>query len=285
MKNYLLAFGAACLLLACQSEGGDTKKIVARVKDKVLYEEDLQSVVTPGTPPQDSAQLVKRYIDLWVRKQLLLQKALQETEIDEKSLNRKVEDYRNSLILFEFEQQYLSRNLDTLITQAELDSFYREHQEDFRLQEPLVQVRFVELPVESKQLDVIRRAIKSNKKEDLSRLKSVCLQYAFSCSLNDSTWVPLRQVIMNTSFAEEEAPTRLLQKGQLWEKTTEVGASLLFIKDILPAGAVAPLEYVKDRMKEMIYNRRRIQTIQRLEEDIYAEAKQKKLFEIYENNH
>lgn len=284
MRKYLLVLGTAFFLMACQPESSSTKKIVARVKDKVLYEEDLKAVVPQGVAPQDSTLLVRRYIDQWVRKQLLLQQALQEIEIDEKALNRKVEDYRNSLILFEFEQQYLEKSLDTLITQAEIDSFYREHQEEFKLQEPLVQVRLVELPKESKQVEEIKRAIKSNDEEELSRLKSFCLQYALSCSLNDSTWVPLRQVIMATPFAEEENPAQLLQKGRVWEKNTASGWALLFIKDFLPAGAVAPPEHVEDRIKEMIYNRRRIQAIQRLEETVYDEAKQKKLFEIYEKN-
>ncbi|GIV39680.1 MAG: hypothetical protein KatS3mg033_1480 [Thermonema sp.] len=284
MKNYLLVWGAALLLVACQVESGTNKHIVARVKDKVLYEDDLQAVVPKGATPQDSALLVKRYIDLWVRKQLLIQKALQETKIDEKALERKVEDYRNSLILFEFEEQYLEQHLDTLITQAELDSFYTKHQEEFKLQEPLVQVRLVELPAESKQLEDIKRKIKSNKPEDVSQLKAFCLQYALNCSLNDTNWVSLRQVLVATPFAEEENPGRLLQKGQVWEKATEAGVALLYVKDFLPAGATAPLEYVEDRIKEMIYNRRRIQAIQRLEEDVYKEAEQKKLFEIYEKN-
>lgn len=272
------------LAVACQVDHSREPghQVVARVKTKLLYKEELAGVVPPGSSPADSLRLVHRYIDNWIRRQLLLEKALKEMTINEKVIERQVEDYRNALLLFEFEKFYLHQQLDTLITTAQIDSFYRQHQEEFRLQEPVVKARMLQLDAELSQLPDVKRWIVSTKTEDIAQLKAFSLQYAIGYSLNDSVWIPFKQLILNTPLEKEDINLQSLRRATLLQKEEEGLLYLLYILDAIPVGGVAPVSYVEERIRQMIYNQRRVQLIKQLEDEVYIQAKQNKLFEVYE---
>ena len=48
---------------------------LVKVYDKYLYQDDIAALVPEGTTPQDSALKVRSYVEVWVRKQLMIKKA------------------------------------------------------------------------------------------------------------------------------------------------------------------------------------------------------------------
>ena len=71
---------AALLMISCGRKNADKSSPsdevkVARVFDKYLYLKDIRELVPAGTNKEDSVMLVKNFIDNWLKKNLVLQKA------------------------------------------------------------------------------------------------------------------------------------------------------------------------------------------------------------------
>src|SRR5690606_41058648 len=97
------------LLLSCDREN---RKPVARSFDRFLYPEDLVGVVPEGVGGNDSVQLVHAYIEQWLRQQALLHHAQRNVTINTERLEAQVEEYKNGLIVYEFEPALMSHKLD-----------------------------------------------------------------------------------------------------------------------------------------------------------------------------
>ena len=57
--------------------------------------------------------------------------------------------------------------------------------------------------------------------------------------------------------------------------------NLLFIEDILRINSIAPKSYLLERIKSIIYNRRKILLIKQLNMDIINDAVKSKRYELY----
>ena len=129
---------------------------VVKVYDKYLYQDDIEALVPEGTTPQDSALKVKSYVDVWVRKQLMVKKAELYLTDEQKDVERQLEDYRASLLIYKYKDKYLLENFDTTVTPREVEEYYRQHFDDFKLQRNAVKAFFVKIPLESNEIQHLK---------------------------------------------------------------------------------------------------------------------------------
>ena len=124
-----------CLLLsgcdlikmkANNSDGDSDRQPAARANDSYLYKDELVGIIAPGTPAEDSAKLVEAYINTWIRKQLLIQEASRKIDINEAQVERKILDYRYSIIAYEYQTYYIKQHLDTAVSAKRLKHITRE---------------------------------------------------------------------------------------------------------------------------------------------------------------
>lgn len=115
-------------LVSCQNSGnGKNDKPVAAIYDKVLYQSDLQDILYDGISVNDSIVRTKAFIDNWIRRQLLIHQA--ENNLDKSELDclKEIEDYRNSLIIYKYESLLISQNLDTLVSDEEIEKYINDN--------------------------------------------------------------------------------------------------------------------------------------------------------------
>ncbi len=89
-----------------------TRKPVARVNDKFLYQDELVGIGDQNSTPDDSIARVTAYINSWIRKQLLIEEAMKRIDINEAEVERKVLDYRYSPY-HEYQNFYIQQHLMT----------------------------------------------------------------------------------------------------------------------------------------------------------------------------
>ena len=115
-------------LASCQnSRNGNGDKIVATVYDKILYQSDLQDVLYEGISFNDSLVRTKAFIDKWIRRQLLIHQAENTIDKSELDFSRQMEDYRNSLIIYKYESMLVEQNLDTVISEEEIEKYLKDN--------------------------------------------------------------------------------------------------------------------------------------------------------------
>jgi len=107
--------------------------IVAKAGSHELTRDELLKAVPDGLSPEDSLDFVRKYIDTWARDLLYLDRAESALSAAEKDVSRELEEYRRTLLKHRYEQKYISERLDTQISEEELEQYYTDNMEKFRL--------------------------------------------------------------------------------------------------------------------------------------------------------
>ena len=119
------------------------KEVIASIDKKELE----LSVVLDEMPNQieDSAYFVAKFINNWIRKELLLSHAEMNINMDLFEFEKQIEDYRESLLIFAYQQEILNQNFDTMISSLEIQDYYNQFKDEFVLNENIFKGRFIVL--------------------------------------------------------------------------------------------------------------------------------------------
>ena len=283
IANFTLVTYCGFLILSCSDffNGKEDRKVLARVGDTFLYEDAISSMISNEMSPQDSAAFVVNYINKWASKQLLLSKSkinLPEEKLAE--FDRLVADYQADLYTKAYLEALVQNSKDTLIGQEELEQFYQTRKENFKLEEKLVQLRFVVLPLQFLNKDEVVDKLRSYTLEDKAFLDSIAVQFN-RLHLNDSVWVDASRIMKEIPAINYSNEDRYLKKSQFFELQDSLGVYLGKVTNVLEINDVAPLGYIEPNIRQIILNRRRLEQMRKLENDVLEEAIKKNEFEIY----
>lgn len=259
----------------------DERTPIARAGNSLLYADEIKSLLDNTASGMDSAIVVNNYINNWASKQLLLSKAkINLSEERQLEFNRLVSNYRADLYTRAYTEALVAQAQDTSLSSAQIRSFYETEKENFRLNEKLVQLRFVGLPPEFLDKETVVARMKSFERQDKQFLDSIAVQFK-KLHFNDSTWVStsrLMEEIPPLSYVNQD---KYLKKSQFFELQDSLGVYLGRVIDVLDINEIAPLSYVEPNIKQLILNRRRLDFIRNLETEILDEALKTNEFEIY----
>jgi hypothetical protein len=275
---------AFCLLLqACSwfEASNSQEDAVARVGNFYLYQANLTGLVPEGSSLDDSTELVRAYIDNWIREHLIITEAEERLSMAQKDFSQKLEDYRRSLLRYRFENEVLASAMDTSIDQNLVETYYYANKEQFLLRRPVIQGRFVKLERMAPRQEQLKKWLVSKRSKDLKELEEYCFQYAFSSQLPDSVWLFTDELFKGMAAETQQA----FQFNRLNELQSVEDSSFryyLYLKAYRPAGAVSPLSFEEQNIVSLILLQRRQEHISRYYEDLYRKARAEKKFEIYE---
>src|SRR6185436_4289804 len=134
--------------------------------------------VSEGTSKEDSTVRIEAYVNSWIRKQLLIQEAARKIDINEADVERKILDYRFSLIAYEYQSYYVKQHLDTVISSDQIEQYYKNNIDNFILKQNIVQATFIKVPKTAPRTNKIKDMIFSDKEKDEKELKSYCLSFS-----------------------------------------------------------------------------------------------------------
>ncbi len=286
ISKQLCIFFLVFIFTACsQPDKENTEKgsPIAKVGESMLYKQDLSGIVPPKTPKNDSIQMVEMYIDSWVKTQLMFVEAKSLIEFDEAEIDRKVLEYKYNLLAYELEKKYVNENLNTEISEKEIDDYYQNNQANFELKNNIIKGIFITVPKNAPRQDTLKQLMLANKKADYKEIKEYCLKFAVSSSLNDSVWVEFEKNVVGTPFAEIPNKIDFLQQNQFVIKSDNEFNYYLKINDYKISNQISPLPFVRERIIGMIINQRKMQLIKKLEQEIYEKAKKNNTFTIFKN--
>ncbi len=254
---------------------------IARVHNHYLYLRDVEGLVDRSTSSEDSASRVKRYVNSWVKKQLLIDEAATKINFNEAEIERKILDYRYSLMGYEYQSYYINQHLNKNITDDEILEYYEQNLDNFPLKQNVIRGKFIKVPIEAPKINQVKNWIKSVKPEDLENLREYCLTYATMYSLEDSVWLNFDEIIKNTPLAELPNKVDFLKKTRYTEFGDEESLFFLKIDEYKISDNISPLDVVRDQIKNILINKRKVELARNLKEDVYEKAKKNNEFEIY----
>ena len=267
------------IISACKSGSDSDKKPVARVFDTYLYASDLKGVLPENISGDDSISMINEYIDNWIRQQLLIKQADKNLKDEDKDFSKQLQDYKNSLLIYAYETQLIKQNLDTLISDEQIADYYEENKSNFELKENIVKVIYVKIP-KNISSGVARSNIYCRKPEERKRLQDFCVKYAVNYYLDDENWLLfndiLKEIPINTYNQEE-----YLKNNRIIEIRDSSYTYLLNIKGFMIKESISPLSFETSRIRDIILNKRKLNLIDDMQNDVYMNAVKKGSFKIF----
>lgn len=270
--------------LACNSpektEEANKGKVLARVYNYNLYEADLRDVVPAGLSPDDSTRRAQNFINAWVKEKLLVQKAEQNLGQNQKDVEKQLQDYRNSLIIYAYEKELVRQRLDTVVSDAEIEKYYQDHPSDFELKDNIVKVIYVKVDKKSPNQPRLVTWIRSDKPQDRKDLEGYCRQFAVNYFLDDNVWLLFDDLLKEVPI-ETYNKELFLQNARFLTLSDSTSNYYVNIKGFMTRNSHSPLAFEKENIRSIILNQRKKELIERLHTDLYKEAMENKDIEIY----
>jgi hypothetical protein len=257
-----------------------TPETVARVNDTYLYKDDLTAIFTKDISKQDSITLVNNYINNWIKQQLLLSKAQLNLENRTNEFEDLVKQYREDLFINSYKEAVVKQYLDTIITDDDIDQFYLNNNEIFKLNEELIKLKYIKIWKTDSNKNTIVKLFKSSSNKDLEKLKEKVLLMK-SHHLNDSIWIKYSDLINEIPVLKTEDKQLLLKKDNFIQKEDSLSLYLVTIKKVLQSNEIAPKSYITPAIRQMILHQRKLLLLRNIEETLIKDATKKQQFEIY----
>lgn len=256
------------------------EEIVARVNDHNLTNAELKRAFKRAKP-QDSALFAQTFINEWATTKLLIDGAMRNLEVSKRDdFEELVDKYRSDLYTKYYKDALVQKRLNTTVSNQEAAEFYATNRQNFRLNEELLQFRFIQVSEDYKNLNELKKIFTRFNDRDRYALDS--LQFQFKGQfLNDSTWVKRSLVQQQINPINPENADKLLKKTNFLQLRDSLGLYLIAIKNTLERNDIAPLEYVRPTINQIIENRRKLELVKQLEKEIKDDAIKNKQFEIY----
>ncbi len=255
-------------------------EVVAKLGDHKLYLSELEKVIPNGISPEDSLNLVNLYINSWATGKAFQDIAEQKLSKEEKDVSKELEDYRQSLLRYRFEQRFISERLDTTVSPKEVDEYFEAHKDNFKLERPIVKARFMKISEDSPNLQKIKKLMSSDDVADVIAADSLAFNSAQRYADLSDTWIDA--ATLAGDFGVDYIEMLSKKNGKFIEIKDGDGFLLVaFIADMVKAGEVPPVEFCEDRIKDIIISGRKHKLLTTLEQDLIEDAKAKEKFEIY----
>ena len=254
--------------MACNSLSSEDKLLVS------LYDKDLYFSEISNSLPEDktdSTAFVQSYIDSWIKKQLLVAQAEMNLTDALKDVEDRIDDYRNSLLIYAYQQELIKQNFDTLVSKEEIQNYYNENGDELELKENIFKGRYVKTAFDAPKLELLRKLFRSNKEEDIEDLLEYCRQFAADYQLEDSQWIYF------SKFADKlpiniKNTTYFLSSNKYYTYTADSSKYFFFIKEYQIKGGRSPLSLVQEKIRTIILNRNKLLFLKQLEEELYHKA-------------
>ncbi|MDG1063171.1 MAG: peptidyl-prolyl cis-trans isomerase [Flavobacteriaceae bacterium] len=261
----------------------EQKKPLARVNQSYLYYEDIGPGLLESVTAQDSSLIIQNQITRWATKQLLIDQAKINISPEQQAdLEDLIQQYRTDLFTEYYKSSIVAAQLDSIVTEAELEQYYAQNKENFKLNDVVMQFRYVHLPENYLQIPEVKSALQRFDQDDKILLEELSLQFIGSY-LNDSTWVRQEKIIERLPILKESNMAGL-KNAKITQLQDSLGLYLLKIVSVLDRNDPAPLTYVTPTIRQIILNRRKQELTNKLEKDITKDAIRNKTFEIYTPN-
>lgn len=283
MKFRIQLLSIVLLISSCgwlSNSKGKEKDVLAKVGDKYLYAGEIKGLILPGTSVKDSIQKVNLYVENWIKIQLMVQKAELNLTKDLKNFDKEMEDYRTTLLIHTYQEKIVEQLLDTLVTEADIQAYYKENEQQFVLRKNLVKASYIIFSRNAKDKDKVKNWLLSDKEDLKLKLAKFCKENAMTYQIEDTTWQFMDELerIIPFEYSSQES---FLSRSKYYENQDSSMIYMVRIGAYKSKESISPLEFERPVIKSLIINIRKQEILRKMEEDIYKEASENKTFQNF----
>jgi hypothetical protein len=242
------------------------EKPVARFLDNYIYWSDLADLLVDAKTKEDTFTIVTNYINKWAKKKVLLDIALKNLPSEQLDVSKEVEEYKNSLLTYRYQQAYVAEKLDTSVSEKEIVDYYNSNKNELILSENIVKAFLIQFSRNFNQLNVVKKIIKSNNPNDIKTLETICNKNAYQCNDFQNEWISFNKILtlLPTTINNQQD---FLKNNNLIECKDSNFVYILHIKEYKLIGDLMPKEWaIKNIIIPNILMKRKLKLLEELEE-------------------
>ncbi|MGY8931359.1 MAG: hypothetical protein ACKVH2_01425 [Flavobacteriales bacterium] len=261
----LLTFLFLLSLAITSCERSVEDNVLAQVNDELLYFDDV--IRDMPISILDTSAFVEKYISKWIRNKVLLDQALINLDDNSEDIKHKIALYKNSLLIYEYQQRLINQNFDTSVILNDILSYYNENIREFKLNQDIFKGRFIIIDKNAPNIEQLLKIFKSNDNDDIDDLVSYCMLYALEYYVNDSSWNYFNSIKYKIPD-NINANNIFLSKRKYDLIEDDKYLYLLFLKDFKIKGSTSPFSLERDKIKSLIINNNKIKYLDIVEKDL-----------------
>ncbi|MGB6037127.1 MAG: hypothetical protein WBG42_12720 [Cryomorphaceae bacterium] len=259
------------VLAGCVQEENADDPVIVRVFDYSLRKTELESLLPKNYTAEDSTAIADQIINKWIKEKAVLSLAERNLSEENKDFSAKLEDYRNSLVIYAYERELVNQKLDTLVSDQETETFFNENIESFKLKSSILRPWFISVSSDAPNKKKLVKWFNGDPEEVTEDLDEYCKKYAEFYFLDQETWMYkddlLKQIPLEvedwSNFLSTNAYHEFEKDGQLY---------LLRIFDYKLRGSDAPLPLEAQKVQNLIINQRKADLVKKMREGAVSEA-------------
>lgn len=282
MLKFVTAVVVSFVFAACTFfESNKNTEAIARVNTDYLYAAAIENLVPPGISKEDSIVIVRSFIDRWASQKLLIKVAEVNLNKNKKAeFDTLIQQYKTDLYTKAYLEEIVKRTVDTVLSEKELRDYYNENKDNFKSNETLVRLRYISLQRDNPKVDLIKSKFFDFRKSDKKFWDTYTLQLN-SFAFNDSIWTALSQVYDKLRFITPENRESYILPGKTIQKFEDKNVYFVKISNVIDKNEVAPYQYLRPTLREVILNKRKLDLIKKFEKEITDDAIKDKKYEVY----
>ncbi len=241
--------------------------VLASVGNKKLFLSNVQNLVNQGTSAVDSVAIVDGYVQSWIRENLMVQEAEKNVAADI-NLNKLVEEYRSSLLVYNFEKRLVDKMLDTIIPLADKRQYYSQNKNQYVLSHPIIKCVVAKMPTRAK-VDLS----KPLNKQDLTEAFFIIKEKASYHHLDTAQWMTmadLASMVPTSTFQDVR-----LSRGKVLKDKEGDYEYYVKILSHYDEKEIPPFDYMEGVITKTILSERKIKLLKKYRDDLYEKGEYK----------
>jgi len=246
------------------------RKPLLEVEGKFLYADEVQQIIPPNVNDTDSIGIAQSYVRKWVTDVLMYENAKRNIT-NKNEIEELVESYRKSLTIHQYQQKMIEQRLPKEASEEEVKAFYTQYSDQLILKENIIKGLLLIIPQKAPKLSTVRSWVQSGNSKSLESIEKYSLQNAISYDYFGDKWLPLSEILKRIPLKIED-PSKFLSSNRFVETSDSTEHFFLRIESFRLSGQVEPFEMAKDRIGNILLNKKKADFISKFETEIYNDA-------------
>lgn len=249
--GFVVSLFCFLLLASCNSKDN----VIAEVDGNKLLESEAEILMEHLGYDLKSKKELQQFVELWCEQESFRLELMESDPNQAKLVELRAKAFSGELSKYYLEELFIAKNLDTIVTEKEIATYFEKHKAEFALQDYLVQALYIKVPVGVKiEKDLQKHYLLKNDK-DLSKVNSYAKLYAENFYFDDEQWIYFNDLTKDIPLQRFNKDNIVLNRTKTYFSDDKF-IYFINIIDYKLKDAIPPLEFIKLQIREIILSKR-----------------------------
>jgi hypothetical protein len=272
LKQAGIVVSLFCFTLICSCNSSD--RTIAQVDDVELLESEALILMEHLGYDVKNKKAKEQFVNQWVEQESLRLELIKTNEAQAKLIEMRAQAFAGELSKYYLEEVAISRQVDTVITEKELNNYYNKHKNEFELQDYLVKALYLKVPKDIPiEKDISEHYLLKNDK-DLSKMNSYAKLYAENFYFDDEQWIYFNDLTKDVPLKNYNRDNIVLNRTKTYFSDEEF-TYFINILDYKLKNSAPPFDFLKPQIREIILSKRVNKIKEEIESKLIFNTKKK----------